>query len=175
MTKAETAELKKLTAEIKDEIDDPPIGIDTDRLIAFVAHKQVKWKIRPDGHVRSVRNQILEASDKFKKQMDAAEKNPNMPQLKREQIYETATKTILELTLVKFDYEEWAEKPEAGPGALGMLANEIVTFLVERGGRDADRRLQTLQKLNILSRSRTLMDSQKNGRSIGGPDMESEQ
>ncbi len=172
--KTEIAEIKKLTEEVKADMDDPYLGIDTDRLLAYVDHKRIKWRIRPDGHVRSVRNQIIEASDKFKKQSEAYEKRPDATLKEKEDIYELATKTVLELALVDFSYDEWADKAEAGPGVLGLLANEIVSFLVERGGREGDRRLQTLQRLNILSHSRTLMDSPKNGKSIGAPDMESD-
>jgi len=65
----------------------------------------------------------------------------------KEVAYETATKEILQLCLIDCNYEKAANDIDAGPGALGILANELRVFLVDLGGRAGQKHLQMLSKL----------------------------
>ena len=121
------------------------IGIDTDRLEAYIA--TLKWKIRPDGHTKKVVDQIRLIQQEYERVMKALEKSPETLTYDKEAAYEKATKGILEATLVAFNYDEAANNVDAGPGALGILSNEVRTFLVDLGGRVGQQHLQMLSKL----------------------------
>lgn len=121
------------------------IGIDTDRLEAYIA--TLKWKIRPDGHTKKVVDQIRDFQKEYEKEMKVLEKNPESLTYAKEEAYEKATKGILEAALIGFNYEEAANNVDAGPGALGILSNELRTFLVDLGGRVGQKHLQMLSKL----------------------------
>lgn len=125
------------------------IGIDVDRLEAYVG--SFKWKIRPDGHIKKVIDALRELQKGYEVEIHRLEDDPKAITFDKEEAYETATKGMLELCLLEFNYEEAANHIDAGPGALGLLANELRSFLVDLGGRAGQKHLQTLSKLATQS------------------------
>ena len=121
------------------------IGIDTDLLEAYIG--SLKWKIRPDGHTKKIIDQIKLIQKTYEINFTALDKNPDALTYQKEEVYEVATKAILELALIGFNYNEAANHIDAGPGALGILSNEIRAFLVDLGGREGQKHLQMLSKL----------------------------
>lgn len=160
-------ELNQLKAEIETASKNPEFGIDTDQLIAFADYRRIIWSIREDGHIKSVRDRIIEINDEFKAKFTALEKR-DAPRAELEAVYERSTRQVLDIVLIDFDYDKYADHPKVGPTMLGLLANDISHFLVEFGGRAVSRHLQTLQNINILSRSLSSPASSKNGRYSSG-------
>ena len=165
-TVAET--MDDLEAEIKTELLKPKFGIRSDSLVAFAGSKT--WKINPIGHTLSIRHRLLELMEKSEKRAAELEKTGTRYQGILE--YEATTKKILDIGLVRFDYDAAADDPQIGPHMLGRLAGELQIFLVENGGREGTQYLQMLQKLDTLSRYRSSMDLRKNTGS--SPDTPSE-
>lgn len=133
------------------------IGVDTTKLTAYAG--SLTWKIKPDGHTKKVRDVIIAHQSAFEIESKTMEDNPDQFTTgQKEEVYEKATKAILETALIGFNYEEAANHVDAGPGVLGILANEVRTFLVDMGGRVGSQHLQTLSKLvtqNISSTTKT--------------------
>ena len=132
------------------------IGIDVDKLEAYVG--SLKWKIRKDGHTKVVVDQVRQIQKDFEVEMRKMEKDPNTITFDKDAVYDKATKAMLELALEGFNYAEAANHVDAGPGALGILSNEVRTFLVDLGGRVGQKHLQMLSKLatqNISPGSKT--------------------
>ncbi len=132
------------------------IGIDIDKLEAYVG--SLKWKIRKDAHTKNIVDQVRLIQKEYETEFKRLVDDPDAATWDKEEEYEKATKGILELVLEGFKYDESANHIDAGPGALGILSNEIRTFLVDLGGREGQKHLQMLSKLatrNILSGSKT--------------------
>ncbi len=132
------------------------IGIDVDKLEAYI--NSLKWKIRKDGHTKIIVDQVRQIQKDFEVEMRKMEKDPDVLTFDKEAVYEKATKAMLELALEGFNYEEAANHVDAGPGALGILSNEVRSFLVDLGGRVGQKHLQMLSKLatqNISPGSKT--------------------
>ena len=125
------------------------IGIDVDKLEAYVG--SFKWKIRKDGHTKPVIDALRELQKGYEVEMHRLDDDPKAITFDKEVAYEIATRGMLELALENFDYEEAANHIDAGPGSLGLLANEVRTFLVDLGGRAGSKHLQTLSKLATQS------------------------
>ena len=121
------------------------IGLDTDLLEAYIG--SLKWKIRPDGHTKKIVDQVKLIQKTYEIAFQALEDDPKALTYQKEEVYEVATKAILNLALIGFNYEEAANHIDAGPGALGILSNEIRAFLVDLGGREGQKHLQMLSKL----------------------------
>ena len=175
MSKNETSveqDTQKLYNEVKEEMEDPYFGIESDKLIAFVDHKKTTWKIIPDGHTRTNRRKLIAISDDFKKKMLSFEKKGTGTRLEREEISEAATKKTLEFGLVGFVYDKWADDAKAGPNILGLLANEVQDFLVEKGSKEGSKHLLMLHKLETLMGSNGLMASQTSTESSDSTDTE---
>ena len=125
------------------------IGVNSTTLTAYCS--SLTWKVRKDGHTKIIVDQIRQITDQYERALQVLEASPTSLTSTKEQAYEKSTKAILELALVGFDYEEAANNIDAGPGALGILANEVRSFLVELGGRVGQKHLQTLSKLATQS------------------------
>ena len=123
------------------------IGIDTDKLEAYIG--SLKWKLRPDGHTKKIVDQIKLIQKTYEISFTELEDDPKALTYQKEDVYEVATKAILNLALIGFDYEDAANHIDAGPGALGILSNELRAFLVDLGGREGQKHLQMLSKLAI--------------------------
>jgi len=130
---------------------DQTIGIDTDRLVAYIGN--LEWKIRPDGHTKKIVDKVRLIQKTYEIEMKKLEQDPNALTYLKEEAYEIATKGMLELALVGFNYDEAANDINAGPGTLGILSNELRAFLVDLGGRVGQKHLQMLSKLAIQSTS----------------------
>jgi len=132
------------------------IGIDIDRLEGYIG--SLKWKIVPDGHTKKVVDALREIQKGYEVEFHQLEDDPKALTYDKEEAYEKSTKAILNICLIDCNYDETANHIDAGPGALGILANELRTFLVDFGGRAGQKHLQMLSKLatqNILPGSRT--------------------
>ena len=158
---------EKLEQEIDNAIKNPDFGIATDELIAFAARREIKWRMREDGHTKAVRDQLIKISDDYKFTMKKFDE-VNRSRAEKEAIYEKCTKKILELSLVDFDYEKYANDARVGPQVLGILANHILHFFVEIGGRDVSKHLQTLQHIDTLNRLRSTRRASRNGKRLSG-------
>ena len=151
---------KKIKAELDDDIEHlkeleeyikkPDVGIDVDKLQAFV--KDHKFAINPEGHIKTNRDKIREIQKRYEKQMGIAIKRGD--QLAQSDLYEDISKEILEIGLVNFDYDKWANHVDIGPTVLGHLSNELSTFLVVQGGRAGYQHWLMQQKSIMLNLSR---------------------
>lgn len=146
-------ELTKISQEIQDYTKDPDFGIDTDKLLAFIGKKKITWKIRPDGHTKKVRDAIIQIQDQYKKDFSEYDKLPDDEKTnsRRYEIAERASKAILEIGLIGFNYDEMANHEDGGPSVLEMLSTDLSIFLVESGGRAGHRLSQMQQKLGMLN------------------------
>lgn len=127
------------------------IGIDIDTLEAYCG--SLRWKVRKDAHTKTIVDQVREIQHTYEKEFMRLGEDPSATTWDKEVEYEKATKAILDLALTDFKYDEAANHLDAGPGALGILANELRTFLVDLGGRAGQKHLQMLSKLAIQSTS----------------------
>ena len=127
------------------------IGIDIDTLEAYCG--SLRWKIRKDAHTKTIVDQVRELQRTYEKEFKRLGEDPDATTWDKEVEYEKATKGILDLALIEFNYDESANHIDAGPGALGILANEIRTFLVDLGGRAGQKHLLMLSKLASQSTS----------------------
>ena len=151
---------KKIKDEINDDINnlkdleeyikDPEIGIDVDKLQAFV--KKYRFEINPEGHIKTNKDKIREIQKRYEKKMGIALKNGD--QLEQSDLYEAISKEILDIGLINFDYDKWANHVDLGPTVLGHLSNELATFLVVQGGRAGYQHWLMQQKSITLNLSR---------------------
>jgi len=121
------------------------LGINTTTLEAYCG--KLRWKIRPDGHTKNCTDCIREIYKNFQVQMRVFEDTTTTLGYEKEELYEKTTKGILEYALVGFKYNEAANEIDAGPANLGLLAEEVRSFLVELGGKAGSKHLQMLSKL----------------------------
>ena len=149
--RATDAKINQIKKEVDAEMANPPFGVEADRMSVFVGDKKskdcIRWKINPDGHIKRNRDIIMQTIDTYETDFKKAN-----TRLQKEKIHEHATKTILELGLVNFEYDKWANHVKVGPVVLHILAEELQNFLVENGGSSGFQFWLTLQKANILTR-----------------------
>jgi len=132
------------------------MGIDTTKLEAYIG--SLHWKIRPDGHTKKVVDAIRMIQKISQEELQTLEADDNVLLYDKEEAYERCTKQILELGLVAFNYETAANHVDAGPAALGMLAGEVRSFLVDLGGREGSKHLQMLSRLATQNISAGIKD-----------------
>jgi len=143
----ELAKLKELTAKITNYSKNPLIGIDADKLQAFITNH--RWAINPDGHIKSIRDKIKVQLKEFLEII--ANQKTQIDVLDSQEKTDAIAKIILELGLVDFKYDENAEDPEIGPVNLKFLAQELGYFLVVQGGKDGYTHSKMLQQLDQLT------------------------
>jgi len=107
-----------------------------------------KTKINPDGHLPEVADKILESVETFER---IVKKNPSIAT--KIKANRESTRTILNIGLVDFDYKDASEK--LGYGILDKLANFLLVYHVEHGGKEGFR--LWLTQLNLV------MKTQSNG------------
>ena len=156
-----TKDNEKLKDEIKEDIDDlkelqeyiknPDIGIDVDKLQAFV--KQYRFEINPEGHVKKNRDKIREIQKRYEVEMKKALKHGDT--MAQSDLYEEISKEILAIGLVDFNYDKWANHQDVGPTVLGHLCNELAVFLVVQGGKVGFKHWQMQQKSAMLNLSKS--------------------
>lgn len=135
----------------------PDIRIDWETLQAWAF--DYNFKINPSGHTKENKDKIRAIQNEYKKQMLKTVKE--FDELKQNDIYEEASEKILQIGLVDFDYETFANNPDIGPTVLGQLATELAHFLVVQGGKAGFKHWQMQQKLamlNLSSHSNSLKD-----------------
>ena len=138
-----TAAEKKEQTELVEYAKNPAIGIKPDTLEAY-AH-QHSFKINPKGHVKSNKEAIRKIQKKYKKNMESAEAQNDL--MLQNDLYELASKEILEIGLLNFSYDNWAENEDVGPTVLGQLATELAYFLMVQGGKAGYQHWLMQQKL----------------------------
>ena len=154
-------EQKKIAAELEEYQKNPDIGLNVDRLIAFANGQE--FKINPEGHIKKNKDAIRKIQNQYEADMNKAIVANNI--LKQNDIYEDASRQILEIGLVDFNYTHWANHISIGPTVLGQLSNEVATFLVVQGGRAGFKHWQMQQRsetLNRLNFSASMKNSTKN-------------
>ena len=142
---------KRMIPDADGKFEGAHLGINTTKLEAYVGTQT--WKIRPDGHTKFIVDQLRAIQKTFEISARALEDNPQAMTYEKEEVYETATKAMLELALEGFSYESAANHVDVGVGALGLLSNEVRSFLVDLGGRDVSKHWQMLSKLVTQSGS----------------------
>lgn len=110
-----------------------------------------KWRINPRAHLKKVTDVIREAVAEYEHTLHNVQDGKAL-ESERLEIYEKASRTILEIALVDFDYEKEANNPDAGPALLGMLALDVKDFLLVLGGKEGVRLSRT--RLNMISQGR---------------------
>jgi predicted site-specific integrase-resolvase len=113
----EKNQISKEAKEVENYFKNPEIGIDTDKLTAFVDSGKLSWKINPNGHTKIIRDKIIDVQDQYKKDYAAYEKLPEEDQTNklRYSISEKCNKAILEIALPGFNYDEMVNDTRAGP------------------------------------------------------------
>jgi len=124
------------------------IGINYEVPVPYAYCGDHKWQLKRTANTKSVLDKILEAVDEYDIAFAKFTKG-NMRERQRLQVYEKATKEILEAALDKFVYKKEADNPEVGPGALGRLAGEVKDFLAAGGAlgvRHAQTQLDSMRE-----------------------------
>lgn len=123
---------------------------------AFAYIRDMEWKIKPLAHTKKVLDIVINAIDEYETSMRQLVAG-DILEAQRLRIYESATKTILDATLEKFNYTRAANDPRAGPGLLGKLAMEVKDFLAN-GAKDGMLQLETQLALMNGASQRTSQD-----------------
>ena len=166
-------DLQQMEEELNRELTNPYFGVLPDQLIAFIDHRKVKWTIKPDSSTKAVRDEIMVTMDEYETAFKVLEKKLGTRK-QRSQMYEDATKKVLQLVLEDFVYDTWVNDPRGGPVMLGHLAEELVVFLVDSGGRTGTLYSLTLQKLDMFTRLRIAETARKSGTHSAAPPTASE-
>lgn len=141
---------KRIEPDESGQFKDAHIGINTTKLEGFIG--SLHWKINPEGHTKKIVDLLRGYQHAYEVELKKIEGAPeSFTTWDREEAYEKATKGILEAALVDFNYENAANHIDAGVGTLGILANELRSFLVDIGGREGQRHLLMLSKLATQS------------------------
>lgn len=127
--------------------DKPYLGVNFDELEPFAFCGKSKWSINPEAHLKKVTDVIRESIKNYEETLSKVSKGEAY-ESERLEVYENSTKSILEVSLVNFDYEKEANNPDCGPALLGNLAIEIKDFLLVLGGKEGAKRSQML--LNLM-------------------------
>ena len=121
---------------------------------AHVFIKNQKWEIAPVAHTADTMDKVMAAVDEYEQAIQKVMQG-KMGAGEKYRISTTATRKILEATLVKFSWKKAANDPNIGPGLLGRAAEELISFL-DVGGRDGMQLLQTrLDMASKISRRTT--------------------
>lgn len=150
--------MKTSEDEIKNQMEDADIKVETDTLIAKIG--KLEWKINPLGHTKNVRDSLLQIQDDFKKAMtdliqkDAGEKE-------KSDLVEKINRQIMELSVIGFKYDKVANDIQAGPVAIDFLTKELTAFLVVKGGKVGMKHSQMLSNLIDLAISNGSLDLNK--------------
>ena len=138
-----TKEDIKITKELMEYAKNPDVGINFEIPEAFAnGHK---FKINPEGHLKKNKDKIRAIQIEFNEKIKAT--IGDMDVLAANDLNEEASKQILEISLVKFNFDEWANHIDVGPTVLEQMANEVATFLVVQGGKAGLKHWQMQQKL----------------------------
>ena len=127
------------------------LGIDYSGVKPFAFCGLAKWDINELAHLKERLDIIMAAVNEYGLHIEKVGKGTATSDYERQQIYEKATKTILEAGLVDFEYEKEANNPEAGPGLLGMLAGELKDFLrdgAQHGKRHVEMQLALIKGIS---------------------------
>ena len=174
MSAPEKPDIAKLEAQVDADLKNPLFGVRPDELTAFCGEKI--WKIRREGATKQVRDEIMRITDEFSVEFKKLEKaDPTGNRLGKAHLSEATTKMILDLGLEDFDYDAAANDPDIGPVILLNLARELQIFLVDNGGPTGTKYLQTLQRLDMLTRLRTVETASGSGGSSAAPSTASAQ
>ena len=143
------AKLKEITAYKKER----PFGIRPDQETMYCG--KTTWKIRPDGHRKSVRDKVVKIAEAYRNFLVGKDGIYAADSTEVEQADNYAAE-ILALGLVDFNraaFDKAADDPSIGPGVLLHLATELKVFLVDSGGKVAARHSQMLSDITILTAS----------------------
>jgi len=138
----------KITNELIEYSKNPNVGINFEIPEAFANGHT--FKINPHGHEKKYKDQIRAIQKTFDEKIMSV---PKMDLLKANDINEEASKQILEIALVNFNYDEWANHVDVGPTVLEQMTNEVATFLVVQGGKAGFKHWQMQQKLAMQTLS----------------------
>lgn len=138
-----------VSKELQEYSKSPNVGINWEIPEAFAYEH--KFKINPEGHLKKNKDKIREIQKQFA--IDIKPTMKTLDLLTANDINETASKKILEIGLVNFDYNTWANHVDVGPTVLEQMANEIATFLVVQGGKAGYQHWLMQQKSAMLTLS----------------------
>jgi len=139
----------KIAKDIEEYHKNPNVEILWEKL-QVIANNHV-FKINPEGHLLDNKQKIRTIQNKYKSDLKKALQVSDI--LEQTDIYEKASKEILTIGLIEFDYNAWANHIDIGPTVLGQIATEVAHFLVVQGGKAGYRHWQTQQKLETLTLS----------------------
>ena len=114
-------------------------GINYNVEVPYAYCGKYKWNIKPP--TRTTIHTMQESTEVYNKKLEKIKQgDANDPV--HLQIYEDASKAVLEATLEDFDYEKYADDPDVGVVLLGHLTGDVRIFLLN-GGKHGNQRLQT--------------------------------
>lgn len=137
------------TKELQEYSKNPNVGINWEIPEAFAYDH--KFKINPEGHLKKNKDKIRAIQKKVYTNVNEAMKTNDL--YKSNDILEAGSKELLELGLVGFNYDEWANHIDLGPTVLEQMANEVGTFLVVQGGKAGYQHWLMQQKSAMLTLS----------------------
>lgn len=128
---------------VKKKQEKPILGIEWESTpTPFAFCGSLKWDIQKMAHTKTKVDKMMLCVKEYESEINQIMTGKSTSDYNRNNTYNKATKTILELGLVNFNYEKAANDPQAGPALLGILAGELKDFCLS-GGALGRRHLQT--------------------------------